>query len=269
MKQEPFFQNSVIVTGASHGIGRHLALHLAEKGAWLVLAARNTTKLEQVASQCRNRGGKAIAVATDVTDPSQCKTLIKRSVEKYGCIDTLINNAGIGMRAKFDELPNLSVMEKVMRVNFWGSVYCTHYALKHLMATKGRIVGIISGGGVLVTPGACGYGASKHALVGFFNTLRVELEETGISVSLYYPDWVATGISARAPGADGDPYGKPIYHEQGAMSPEICSRLILKTAARRKRGGTSARIKLARILTPFLPGTVDKIVIKAFGEANE
>jgi short-subunit dehydrogenase len=268
MKQEPFFQNSVIVTGASLGIGRHLALQLAKKGAWLVLAARNNDKLEQVAGQCRDRGGKAIAVATDVTDPSQCKTLIECSMEEYGRIDTLINNAGIGMRAKFDELLNLSVMETVMRVNFWGSVYCTHYALKHLMATKGRIVGIISGGGVFASPGACGYGASKHAMVGFFNTLRVELEESGISVTLYYPDWVDTGISARAPGADGDPYGKTISHERGAMSPERCAKLILKAAGKRKREGTSTRIKLGRILAPILPSTVDKIVVKTFAEAD-
>jgi len=268
MKQEPFFQNSVVVTGASLGIGRHLALQLAEKGAWLTLAARTTEELDHVAGLCRDRGGKAIAVATDVTDPSQCKTLIERSIEEYDRIDTLINNAGIGMRAKFDELPNLSVMETVMQVNFWGSVYCTHYALKHLVATKGRIVGIISGGGIFAAPGACGYGASKHALVGFFNTLRVELEESGINVTLYYPDWVATGISARAPGADGDPYGKTISHERGAMSPEMCAKLILKTTAKRKREGMSTRIKLGSILAPILPGIVDKIVLKAFAEVD-
>lgn len=268
MQQDSFFQNSVIVTGASRGIGRHLALQLAEKGAWLVLAARTSIELERVADLCRDRGSKAIAVPTDVSDPSQCKALIERGIEEYGRIDTLINNAGIGMRAKFDELPNLSVMETVMRVNFWGSVYCTHYALQQLRATKGRIVTIISGGGLLVTPGACGYGASKHALVGFFNTLRVELAENGVSVTLFYPDWVETGISARAPGANGKPYGKTISHEQGAMSPEMCARLILKTAAKRRREAMSPRIKLGRILAPILPRIVDKFVVKAFSKAD-
>jgi short-subunit dehydrogenase len=268
MEQRSFFQNSVIVTGASLGIGRHLALQLAEKGAWLVLAARNNVELERVAGLCRDRGGEAIAVPTDVSDSSQCKTLIERGIEEYGRIDILINNAGIGMRARFDELPNLSVMETVMQVNFWGSVYCTHYALQHLLATKGRIVTIISGGGVFATPGACGYGASKHALVGFFNTLRVELAKNGVNVTLFYPDWVETGISARAPGADGTPYGKIISHERGAMSPETCARLILKAAAKRKREAMSPRIKLGRILSPILPGIVDRIVVKAFAEAD-
>jgi short-subunit dehydrogenase len=269
MKKTPFFQNTVIVTGASLGIGMHLSLQLAEKGAWLVLAARNKDELDKVASQCRDRGGRAIAVATDVTDSTQCKALIERSVEEYGRIDTLINNAGIGMRAKFDELPDLSVMETVMRVNFWGSVYCTHYALKHLKATRGRIVGILSGGGGLfAAPGAVGYGASKSALVGFYKTVRVELVKSGISVTLYYPDWVATGISARAPGADGDPYGKIISHEQGAMSPEVCAKHILKTVAGRQREGMPPRLKLGSILNPILPGLVDKIVLKAFAEAD-
>ena len=172
------------------------------------------------------------------------------------------------MRARFDELPDLSVMETVMRVNFWGSVYCTHFALQHLRATKGRIGTIISGGGIFAAPGAIGYGASKHALVGFFNTLRVELADSGVSITLFYPDWVETGISARAPGADGTPYGKTISHERGAMSPQACARLILKTVAKRKRESMSLRIKLGRFLAPILPGTIDNVVVKAFAEAD-
>ena len=169
------------------------------------------------------------------------------------------------MRARFAKLTNLSVMETVMRVNFWGSVYCTHYALQHIKATSGRIVGIISGGGLLATPGASGYGASKHALVGFFNTLRLELAGSGVSVTMFFPDWVATGISARAPGADGKPSGKIVSHERGAMSPETCAELILKATARRKREAMPARIYLGRFLAPILPGTIDKIVLKVFG----
>ena len=268
MQQEPFLQNSVIVTGASLGIGRHLALQLAEKGAWLVLAARSADELDRVAGLCRDRGGKAIAVTTDVSDHSQCKALIERSIEEYGRIDTLINNAGIGMRARFDELPDLSLMETIMRINFWGSVYCTHYALQHLRATKGRIVVIISGGGKFVTPGACGYGASKHALVGFFDTLRIELAESGVSVTAIYPDWVATGITARAPGADGRPVGNIVAHEQGAMLPEACARLILKAAAKRRREAMSPRHKLGLLFAPIFPGFVDEIAVRAFAEAD-
>jgi short-subunit dehydrogenase len=264
MNQEPFYQNAVIVTGASSGIGRHLALQLAEKGAWLTLAARSTAELGRVAELCRDRGAKAIAVTTDVSNDSQCKALIERSLEEYGRIDTLINNAGIGMRARFEELPDLSVMEMIMRANFWGSVYCTHYALECLKATQGRLVAVISGGGRFPTPYSCGYGASKHAMAGFFDTLRVELAASGISVTAIYPDWVATGVSARACGADGKPVGETVTQEQGAMSPEVCAGLILKAAAKRERTVMSTRQKLGLVLAPIFPKLIDKIAVRAW-----
>lgn len=265
MQQEPFLQNSVIVTGASLGIGRHLALQLAEKGAWLVLAARSADELDRVAGLCRDRGGKAIAVTTDVSDHSQCKALIERSIEEYGRIDTLINNAGIGMRARFDELPDLSLMETIMRVNFWGSVYCTHYALPHLRATKGRIVVVVSGGGKFPTPGLCGYGASKHALVGLFDSLRIELEKGGVSVTAAYPDWVATGISGRALRTNGKPAGEVSAHEKGAMSPEVCARLIIRAAAERRREVMSAKLRFGLLMAPIVPRLVDGIAARAYG----
>jgi short-subunit dehydrogenase len=258
MKQDPFLQNSVIVTGASLGIGRHLALQLAEKGAWLTLAARSADELDRVAGLCRDRGGEAIAVTTDVSDQSQCKALIERSIEEYGRIDTLINNAGIGMHARFEELPDFSLMETIMRVNFWGSVYCTHYAFQHLKETKGRIVVIISGGGKFVTPGSCGYGASKHAMVGFFDSLRIELAESGVSVTAIYPDWVATGISARALEANGRPSGKIAAQEQGGMLPEECARLILKAAIRRRREILWPKYKLGLLFALIFPNVIDK-----------
>ena len=262
MKQDPFLQNSAIVTGASLGIGRHLALQLAEKGAWLTLAARSTEELDRVAELCRDRGGKAIAVTTDISDPSQCKALIERSIEEYGRIDTLINNAGIGMHARFEKLPDFSLMEKIMCVNYWGSVYCTHYSLPHLRETKGRIVAVISSGGKFVMPGSSGYCASKHAMVGFFDTLRMELAETGISVTASYPEWVATGISARALEADGKPGGIIAVQEQGAMSPDVCARLILKAASERKRDTLSPRQKMGLVLAPLFPRLVDNIATR-------
>ena len=131
--RESFFQeNAVIITGASSGIGRELAFQLADQGAWLALASRNAGKLEDVSHQCRQRGGRSICIPTDVADQAQCRNLVEATVSEYGRIDTLINNAGIGHDARFDELPDLVVFEKVIRVNFFGSVYCTHYALPHL-----------------------------------------------------------------------------------------------------------------------------------------
>ena len=168
MNKLPFSENVVIITGASSGIGEHLALRLADQGAWLTLAARNAGQLEGVADQCRQRGGKAVAIPTDVAEQDQCKNLIERTMEEYGRIDTLVNNAGIGLASRFIRLPNLSLFEKVIQVNFFGSVYCTYHALPHLKETRGRLVAISSLRGKLPASRADGYGASKHAMTEFF-----------------------------------------------------------------------------------------------------
>jgi short-subunit dehydrogenase len=259
MKQGTFFENSAIITGASLGIGRELALQLAEQGAWLTLAARSTDKLEETAELCREQGGKAISVTTDVADPNQCQALIERSKDEYGRIDTLINNAGIAMRAWFQKLPDFSVLDTVMQINFWGSVYCTYYALPYLKETKGRIVAVISGFGLFPSPTACGYGASKHAQAGFFDSLRIELAQSGVTVTNIYPEWVATGISARALGKDGNPIGKMSAQEQRGMAPEAYTRMVLKAIAKRQHHLMPTKYKLGLMLAPIFPGIMDRI----------
>jgi short-subunit dehydrogenase len=264
MGRDPFYQNSVIVTGASSGIGRCLALQLAEKGARLALAARTATELERVAELCHDRGGRAVAVPIDVSDQAQCKVLIDRAVEEYGCLDTLINNAGAPMYARFDELEDLSVMKALMEANFWGSVYCTHHALQHLKETTGRIVVVISGAGLFVAPMASGYGVAKHALAGFFDTLRFELRGSGVTVTTIYPGWVATGISAKACGVDGSPTGTVSKLEASAMSPDQCAQSILKAAARRKRDAMPQEQRLGLLLAPIFPKYVDETAARNF-----
>ena len=265
MMEDAFLRNSVIVTGASLGIGRQIALQLASQGAHLALAARSEQELSRVASLCRERGGEAVAITTDVSDEAQCKALIERTVVEYGQIDSLINNAGMGMWARFDELSSLSLLETVMRVNFWGSVYCTHYALPHLRATKGRLVVVVSGGGKFPAPGLCGYGASKHALVGLFDSLRIELEGSGVSVTAAYPAWVATGMSGRSLRADGKPTGEVTAHEKGAMSPEVCARLIIRAATERRREMISAKMRFGLVMAPIVPHLVDGIAARMYG----
>jgi short-subunit dehydrogenase len=261
MSKRTFQNNSIVVTGASQGIGRELALQLAEQGASLTLAARNVDLLNQVASLCNQKGGKAIAVIADISQRDQCNVLIERANEEYGRIDTLINNAGIGINSRFDELKDISVGEKVMQVNFWGSIYCTYYALPYLKATQGRIVVINSGGGgKFVTPNASFYGASKHALVGFFDSLRLELENSGVTITTIYPDWVATGISTRSLGSDGKPIGIMVSHEKGALQADLCAKAIIKAVEKRKRDFyMSSKIKLGIVLKPLFPKMIDQI----------
>jgi short-subunit dehydrogenase len=261
MQNKPFQGNSIIITGASQGIGRELALQLAEQGAFLTLAARNTDLLNQVASLCNQKCGKAIAVITDISQKDQCNELIKRANEEYGRLDTLINNAGISFGSRFDQSEDISVGEKVMQVNFWGSIYCTYYALPFLKESKGRIVVINSGAGKFVSPNSSYYGASKHALVGFYDSLRLEIENSGVTVTSIYPDWVATGISSRALGSDGKPLGIISSHEKGARQADLCAKSIIEAAEKRKRDlYMSSSQKVGNILRPLFPKMIDQIV---------
>jgi short-subunit dehydrogenase len=152
-----------------------------------------------------------------------------------------------------------------MAVNFWGAVYCTFYALPYLKATKGRIVVVNAGGGRIPTPHVSGYGASKHALAGFFGSLRIELEDSGVSVTSAYPEWVATGISSRALKADGVAIGRVSKHEKGGIPADVCARQILIAAAKRKRDSMSFRLRLGLIMSPIVPSLIDRIASLAYG----
>ena len=264
MNGSEFLENVVIITGASAGIGRELALQLAEQGAWLALASRNAEKLEEVASQCRQRGGKAVVVQTDVSRQSHCKHLIERTAAAYGRIDTLINNAGITMWSSFDDIRDLAFIRQIMSVNYFGSVYCTYYALPYLKETQGRLVGISSLAGKTGVPTRSGYAASKHAMTGFFDTLRIELAEDGVSVTMIYPGFVATEIRQRAFGPDGKPLGKSPIREDKAMTAETCARSIVQAAAHRKREVVmTLRGRLGLRLKLVAPGLVDRFARKA------
>lgn len=235
MKKAVFQDNVVIITGASHGIGKEIALQLAEQGACLVLGARSMEKLNNNVQQCQRRGAKAIAVPTDVSIKQQCQNLIEQSVKKYGRIDMLINNAGFGIESRFEDMPNLDLFEKVMQVNFFGGVYCTHYALPYLKKSKGRLLAVSSLRGKFLSARADGYGASKHAMVGFYGSLRNELFDSGVSVTIIYPGWVCTGITSQVLKLDGHQTGQISPHEERAMSVETCARMIIRAAEKRKR----------------------------------
>jgi short-subunit dehydrogenase len=262
-------ENVVILTGASSGIGRAVALQLAGQGAWLSLAARDEGRLAEVAAECRQRGTRAIGVKTDVAVDGDCRNLIERTVGEYGRIDTLINNAGISMWTPFDQVQDLSILDNIMRVNYLGAVYCTHYALPHLKQTRGRIVAVSSLAGKNGVPTRSGYAASKHAMVGFFDSLRIELMETGVSVTVIYPGFVTSEIRERAYGADGRPLGKSPVREAEVMSAEECALIMVRAIARRKREEVmTLRGKLGLWLKLIAPGLVDKVARKAIEEGK-
>jgi short-subunit dehydrogenase len=264
MPRFDFNDKVVIITGASSGIGRELAHQLASKGAWLALAARNEERLEAARAECLRLGGKAIAIRMDVCEPEQCAALVQRTVDEFGRIDALVNNAGITMWAKFEEVSDLSMFEQIMRVNYLGSVYCTHYALPYLKQSHGQIVGISSLTGKAGVPTRSGYAASKHAMVGFFDSLRIEVAPYGVSVSMIYPGFVASEVRARALGPDGKPLVTSPVQEGKVMTVETCARLIIGAMAQRKRELVmTLRGKLGQWLKLVAPGLVDRIASQA------
>jgi short-subunit dehydrogenase len=267
----PFRDNVVVLTGASAGIGREMALQLADQGARLVLAARDLERLEAVAAECIARGGRAIAVATDVTVQEDCRLLVERTVAEFGRMDTLVNNAGIGMWARFDEMTDLAPFEHIMRVNYLGSVYPTWYALPELKRSRGRMVAVNSLTGRTGVPTRSGYAASKHAVAGFFDSIRIELEDSGITVTQVFPGFVATEIRERAFGPDGLPlgHGNSPVHESEVMSATECARQIIAAAASRRRelimtlrGKIGAKLKLVA------PRLVDRIARRAIEQGK-
>jgi short-subunit dehydrogenase len=263
MNKQKFSENVVIITGASSGIGMHVAYRLASQGAWLSLAARNADHLEEVSKKCQQLGAKVLTVPTDVADKSQCQNLIERTVGRYGRIDTLINNAGFSVASRFDELTDISLFERIIQVNFFGSVYCTYYALPYLKKSNGRLAAISSLRGKLPSATADGYGASKHAMAEFFSSLRNELYESGVSVTIIYPNWVSTGITGRAIKADGTQKGVVSVHEKDAMSADTCAGLVAEAVAKRKRELVMTfQGKLGLWLLLIAPKIVDRIIKK-------
>jgi short-subunit dehydrogenase len=255
----------IIITGASEGIGRELALQLSQRGARLSLAARNAAALDQLVQDCESSGGKAIAVPTDVADHAACKALIDKTAAAFGGIDVLVNNAGISMRSPVSEIEDLSIYERVMRVNYLGSVYCTHAALPHLKASKGLIVAVSSLQGKTGFPLSSGYSASKFAMQGFFDSLRIELDGSGVDVLIVFPGAVDTGIHTRKLEVDARLAKHNWKPEKNALMPvEECVRQMVRAMERRDR---ELLLTLQGKLIPWMrliaPRFVDRAIARA------
>ncbi len=260
---------TIVITGASDGIGAEIARQLAQAegaGVGLVLAARNEALLNEVAARCAALGAQTLVVKTDVSVQAQCRLLVAAAVQRFGRVDVLINNAGISAQALFAEVSatDLHWYEDLMRINLWGSVWCTHAALPWLKRSGGSIVAVSSLAGLIGVPGRTAYSASKFAMTGFFEALRAELKTAGISVTTAYPGVVATQIRYRGFNAAGKPAGASGLKEDDAMSVETCARLIIAGMNRREREVVmSAKGKLGRWLKLLAPGAVENMALAA------
>ncbi|YCH42411.1 SDR family oxidoreductase [Olivibacter sp. SA151] len=258
---------TIIITGASSGIGLALAREMAKRGANLVLAARKYVALCQIAQDLEKEFHvQAVAIQCDVANEESCKQLVAQALLTFKKIDVLINNAGLSMRALFKDL-DLSVLHNLMNVNFWGTVYCTKYALPALLESKGSVVAVSSIAGYRGLPGRTGYSASKFAMNGFMESLRVENLKTGLHVMLACPGFTASNIRNTALNKDGVQFGETSMEEEKMMTAEEVATLIANGIAARKRTLImTTQGKLAVWMNKFFPAWVDKKVFTLFAK---
>lgn len=274
MRQDPtmtsYHGKTYLITGSSDGIGAELALQLAAHGPNLVLAARSLDKLEMIAAQCEAKGAKAIAVRCDVTQREDCENAVAQAIAKFNKLDVLVNNAGLSMHAWFEEISKLDTFETLFRTNVMSAVWCTQAALPHLKASRGLIVGVSSLAGKTGVPGRTTYSASKFAMDGFFQSLRLELRGTGVDVTMIYPGVVATNIRRHGLKGDGLEAGFSGLKEDGAMSVEDCAAQMITAIERRQRELImTLQAKFGIRLKAFAPTLVDNMAMKALSKQGE
>lgn len=249
----------IVITGASSGIGRAMAEVYAAEGARVVLAARSAEQLESITEAIRSAGGDAVWCQTDVVSEEDCKRLVDKAVEAYGGIDVMICNAGLSMRALFDDV-DLKVLHRLMDVNFWGTVNCTKYALPWLQKSQGSLVGISSVAGLHGLPGRTGYSASKFAMTGFLETVRIENLKKGLHVMVACPGFTASNVRFSALTADGSQQGATPRKEEKMMTAEEVARIVRRGILKRKRLCLmEAEGRATHFVKKFAPGFLDKM----------
>lgn len=223
-KASYFKDKVVVVTGASSGIGLASARLFASYGSKVAVAARREELLDELFA---GYGDNVLKVRVDVSIEDDCRALVEKTVERFGRIDILVNNAGISMRALFKDL-DLKVIKSLMDVNFWGTVYCTKYALPYLLESHGSVVGVISIAGFAGLPGRTGYSSSKYAIRGFLDTLRIEHLYDDLHVMVFAPGFTASNVRNAALTADGSAQGSTPRDEGSMMTAEECALHLAK-----------------------------------------
>ncbi len=257
------FKNKVIaVTGASSGIGLALCHEFAKRGAIIAMCARQEDKLAELANELEKYGTQTYFKATDVSKEQDCKEFIAGTVAKFGGIDVLICNAGISMRAIFDDV-DVDVLKRLMDVNFWGTVYCTKFALPYLQSSHGSLVGISSVAGFHGLPARTGYSASKYAMHGFLETIRIENLKKGLHVMIAAPGFTASNVRFSALTADGSQQGETPRDEANMMTAEeVANRIAVGIYKRKRTLLMEFQGRATNIIKKFAPSLLDKLFYK-------
>ncbi len=255
-----FREKVVWITGASSGIGEALAHAFSREGAHLVLSARRQDRLERVRGACTG-AGKVLILPFDITQTECHSTMVAAAIEHFGWIDVLINNAGISQRSLVEET-QLEVVRRLMEVNFFGAVSLTKAVLPYMLQReRGHIVVVSSLLGKFGIALRSAYCASKHALHGFFDSLRAEVHDRGICVTLICPGWVRTEVSIHALRGDGSEHGQMDIPIEKGMDPHVCARHIVNAIYKRKEEVYIAGPeKIALYLKRFAPGLLNRIL---------
>ena len=250
----------VVISGASSGIGKACAWHFAKNGSKVVLAARSEEKLKAIGKEMMIAGYEILTVRADVSNEEDCQNLISETINKYKVIDVLINNAGISMRATLEEM-DLSVMKKVMDINFFGTVFCTKYALPFILKSKGSIVGVSSIAGFKGLPARTAYSASKFAMQGFLESLRIENLKKGLHVLIACPGFTASNIRNTALSKDGEVQRESPRDESKMMTAEKVAEYIYKAVINRQNSLVlTINGKLTVFLNKLIPSVLDRLV---------
>ena len=258
----------VIITGASSGIGKAIALEFGANGSRLLITGRNGEELEKTVQEIRSKGIEVVGFQADVSREADNKKMAEAAIKEYGKIDVLVNNAGISMRALFEDV-DLDVVKRVMDINFYGVLYATKYCLPEIRKSKGSVVGISSIAGYRGLPGRTGYSASKFALNGFLEVLRTELLKTGVHVLTACPGFTASNIRKRSLTKDGTSQGESPRNENKMMTAEECARHIYQATLKRKRSLIlTGQGKLAVFLNKWWPGLADRMVYNIMAKEN-
>jgi short-subunit dehydrogenase len=259
----------VIITGGSSGIGKALAAIFGENGSQILITGRNEDELNRTVSELTGKGIKIIGIVADVSKEADNKRMAETAIERFGTIDILVNNAGISMRALFEETA-VEVIKEIMSTNFFGAVYATKYCLPEIIKNCGSVIGISSIAGYRGLPGRTGYSASKFALNGFLEALRLELAPKGTHVLTACPGFTSTKIRTRALTKDGSIQGESPRQENNMMTAEECAHYIYDATVKRRRTLVlTTQGKLTVFMNKWFPGLADKVIFNILSRERD